>query len=42
MSFGEACDRWLDYIQNDRKRRTSHVRDCRSAVGEAVLDELTA
>jgi Phage integrase, N-terminal SAM-like domain len=47
LMFGEACDLWLDYIENDRKRRVSTVRDYRNTVnamlkpafGESTLIE---
>jgi integrase len=31
--FGAACDEWLHYIEHDRKRRPSTVRDYRNTVG---------
>jgi integrase len=31
-TFGQACDDWLSYIEHDRKRRPSTVRDYRNTV----------
>jgi hypothetical protein len=36
VSFAEAVDEWLRYIEHDRKRRPSTVRDYR-IVAEKVL-----
>src|SRR4051794_5814955 len=27
VTFGQACTEWLDYIEHDRQRRASTVRD---------------
>ena len=32
VTFGQACDEWLSYIEHDRKRRPSTVRDYANAV----------
>ncbi len=31
-TFGEACDEWLRYVEHDRGRRSSTVRDHRNTV----------
>jgi integrase len=37
VTFGRACDEWLDYIEHDRKRRKSTVRDYRNTVKALLL-----
>jgi hypothetical protein len=32
VTFGQACDDWLDYIEHDRKRRPTTVRGYRNTV----------
>jgi integrase len=36
-TFGQACDEWLRYVENDRERRSSTVRDYRNAVRRHLL-----
>jgi integrase len=38
LTFGRACDEWLAYVENDRKRRPSTVRDYRNTTN-ALLRE---
>src|SRR3954447_26859084 len=50
VSFAEAAAEWLRYIEHDRKRRPSTVRDYRNvvdkvflpALGEAPLEAITS
>lgn len=37
VTFGRACDEWLAYIEDDRKRRPSTVRDYKSTVKNLLL-----
>jgi site-specific recombinase XerC len=39
VTFGAACDEWLDYIEHERKRRPSTVRDYRQTVKNMLLPE---
>jgi hypothetical protein len=48
LTFGQACDEWLDYTEEDSKRRPSAVRDYRNTThvcrvrGDATpLDDIT-
>ncbi len=36
-TFGQACDDWLSYVEHDRKRRPSTVRDYRNTVRHYLL-----
>ena len=38
-TFGEACDEWLRYIEHDRQRRPSTLRDYRNTVNGMLLPE---
>jgi integrase len=38
-TFGEACDAWLDYVEHEKARRPSTVRDYRNAVRCYLLPE---
>ncbi len=50
MTFAEACEEWLRYVEHDRKRRPLTVRDYRivvervlvPALGDAPLEALTS
>ncbi len=37
VSFGEACTEWLRYVEHDRERRSSTVRDYRNTVRRYLL-----
>ncbi|CAA9518140.1 MAG: Integrase [uncultured Solirubrobacteraceae bacterium] len=41
-TFGAACDEWLGYIEHERKRRPSTVRDYRQTVKNMLLPALGA
>ena len=41
-SFGEACDAWLAYIEHEKARRPSTVRDYRNAVRCYLVPEFGA
>jgi integrase len=41
-SFGEACDAWLAYIEHEKARRPSTVRDYRNAIRCYLLPEFGA
>ena len=36
-TFGQACDEWLRYVEHDRERRPSTVRDYRNTVHRYLL-----
>ncbi|MGH2970186.1 MAG: tyrosine-type recombinase/integrase [Solirubrobacteraceae bacterium] len=36
-TFGQACDEWLRYVEHDRERRPSTVRDYRNTVRRYLL-----
>jgi hypothetical protein len=36
-TFGEACEEWLRYVEHDRERRSSTVRDYRNPVRRYLL-----
>jgi integrase len=38
-TFGEACDEWLRYIEHDRQRAPSTLRDYRNTVNGCLLPE---
>ena len=37
VTFGEACDEHLRYLQDDRQRKASYLKDCRSMVACYLL-----
>lgn len=37
VTFGQGCDEWLDYIEHDRQRRPSTMRDYRQTVRNMLL-----
>ncbi|HEY7620023.1 MAG TPA: phage integrase SAM-like domain-containing protein, partial [Solirubrobacteraceae bacterium] len=41
-TFGEACAAWLDYVEHEKARRPSTVRDYRNAVRCYLLPEFGA
>ncbi len=41
-TFGEACDEWLRYVEHDRERRPSTVRDYRNTVRRYLLPHFGA
>ena len=41
-TFAEACDEWLRYIEHDRERRSSTVRDYRNTVRRYLLPHFGA
>jgi Phage integrase, N-terminal SAM-like domain len=41
-TFGQACDEWLRYVEHDRKRRYSTVKDYRGAINHRLLPEFGA
>jgi integrase len=42
VTFGEACEAWLRWVADDRKRRRSTVLDYRRAVAHRLLPEFGA
>lgn len=42
VSFGEACAEWLRYVEHDRQRRPSTLRDYRNVVNGYLLPEFGA
>ena len=42
VTFGEACEEWLRYVEHDRGRARSTVADYRSVVSHALLPEFGA
>jgi integrase len=41
-TFGEACDAWLEYVEHERARRPSTVRDYRNAARCYLIPEFGA
>ena len=41
-TFADAAAEWLSYVEHDRKRRPSTVRDYRNSVGAHLLPEFGA
>ena len=41
-TFGDACDEWLRYVEHERQRRPSTLRDYRNVVSASLLPELGA
>jgi integrase len=42
VTFGQVCHEWLRYVEHDRKRRLSTLRDYRNAVSHHLLPEFGA
>src|SRR3954466_12142801 len=42
VTFGEACSEWLRYVEFDRQRSPSTLRDYRNSVNRYLLPELGA
>src|SRR5215207_2223969 len=40
VTFGQACDEHLRYLEHDRQRKPSYLRDCRSVVRCYLLPAL--
>src|SRR5690348_14866866 len=36
VTFRQACDEHLRYLEHDRQRKTSYVRDCRSIIASQL------
>src|SRR4051812_25087877 len=41
VSFRAACDEWLRYVEHDRQRRPSTLRDYRNVVNGYLLPEFS-
>src|SRR3954466_14228145 len=42
VTFGEACSEWLRYVEFDRQRSPSTLRDYRNSVNRYLIPELGA